>query len=447
MLDVQCRLSICQQQLSRWSWKKFRNAAEQLKIKMKQLASLQSRECPDLVEAIKKLQGEIDGIMEREDIKWKQRAKQNWYREGDRNTQYFHAWENHRKKINGIHKICDEFSRVWCKKKEVSTAFIDYYKNLFTSQDPVGAVECLAHVESRVTDAMNDSLLRTFTEAEVSFALSQMHPLKSPGPDGFAACFYQKSWGTVGKVVSQAVLQFLNGDQFDDGINSTNIVLIPKVKTPTRVMEYRPISLCNVIYKMIAKVLANRFKVVLPHVISNEQSAFIPGRLITDNILVAFETLHTMDTRLKWNKGYMALKLDMSKAYDQIEWSFLEAVLGRMGFANRWIQLLMTCVRIVTYSILINGQPQGHIVPTRGLRQGDPLSPYFFIICAEALSSLLQYGGRQGSITGVPISRRGTRINHLFLQMTTFCFVGQILWSGVVFRNCYLSMRKLRVKS
>jgi hypothetical protein len=174
---------------------------------------------------------------------------------------------------------------------------------------------------------------------------------------------------------------------------------------------------------------------------------FILGRLITDNILVAFDTLHTMDTRLKWNKGYMTLKLDMSKAYDQIEWSFLEAVLGRMGFANRWIQLLMTCVRTVTYSILINGQPQGHIVPTRGLRQGDPLSPYFFIICAEALSSLLQYGGRHGSITGVPISRRGTRINHLFLRMTTFCFVGQILWSGVVFRNCYLSMRKLRVRS
>jgi len=146
---------------------------------------------------------------------------------------------------------------------------------------------------------------------------------------------------------------------FYEGINATNIVLIPKVSAPTCVTEYRPISLCNVIYKLIAKVLANRLKVVLPHVISTEQSAFIPGRLITDNILVAFETLHTMDTRLQGKEGFMALKLDMSKAYDRIEWGFLEAILYKLGFAPRWIQLLMTCVRTVTYSILINGQPHG----------------------------------------------------------------------------------------
>jgi len=361
MHDVQRRLSACQHTLSRWSLEKFGNAEKQLKLKTKQLADLQSRACPENAGAgdISKLQGEIDGILEREDIRWKQRAKQNWYRSGDRNTQYFHAWANHRKKINGIQKICDESGRVWEKKKEVSKAFIDYYRLLFTSQGLVGVDECLSHVESRITVDMNDSLLRPFTEAEVSFALSQMHPLKSPGPDGFAACFYQKSWGTVGKTVSRAVLQYLNEGVFYEGINATNIVLIPKVSAPTCVTEYRPISLCNVIYKLIAKVLANRLKVVLPHVISTEQSAFIPGRLITDNILVAFETLHTMDTRLQGKEGFMALKLDMSKAYDRIEWGFLEAILYKLGFAPRWIQLLMTCVRTVTYSILINGQPHG----------------------------------------------------------------------------------------
>jgi len=177
-----------------------------------------------------------------------------------------------------------------------------------------------------------------------------------------------------------------------------------------------------VLNKIIAKVLANRLKLILPYVISPEQSAFIPGRLITDNILVAFETLHIMDTRLKGKEGFMALKLDMSKAYDSIKWSFLEAILIKMGFAPRWIHLLMTCMRTVTYSILINGKPQGHVVPTRGIRQGDPLSPYFFILCAEALSSLLHQAGRAGEVLEVIMSRGSTRINHLFFADDSLLF-------------------------
>jgi hypothetical protein len=101
----------------------------------------------------------------------------------------------------------------------------------------------------------------------------------------------------------------------------------------------------------------------------------------------------------------MAMKLDMSKAYDRLDWDFLEAMLRKLGFASRWINLLMPCVRTMTYSILINGQPHGHIVPKRGLCQGDPLSPYFFIIYAEAMSSMLHNSVRRGDITGIPISR------------------------------------------
>jgi hypothetical protein len=127
-----------------------------------------------------------------------------------------------------------------------------------------------------------------------------------------------------------------------------------------------------------AKVLANQLKQVSPHVIFPEQSVFIPRRLITDNILVAFETMHTMDTRLQGNEGFMAIKLDMSKVYNCLEWGFLEEVLKKMGFARRWIHLLMSCVRSILYSIIINGQSHGNISPSRGVEQGDPLSPYFF---------------------------------------------------------------------
>jgi hypothetical protein len=135
--------------------------------------------------------------------------------------------------------------------------------------------------------------------------------------------------------VKHVILNFLNLNIFDSSINHTFLALIPKNAQADSVSDYRPLSLCNVIYKLITKVLANRIKQVLPSVISQQQSAFLPGRLITDNVLVAYEALHTMSTRMKGKKGFMAIKLDMSKAYDKVKWSFLEAIMRKLGFADR----------------------------------------------------------------------------------------------------------------
>jgi hypothetical protein len=219
----------------------------------------------------------------------------------------------------------------------------------------------------------------------------------------------------------------------DAELNYTFIVLIPKVSHPTKVTEFRPISLCNVLYKLIAKVLANRLKHILPSIISQQQSAFLPGRLITDNVLVAYEALHTMDTRLKGKKGFMAIKLDMSKAYDRVEWNFLEAIMRKMGFATQWIDLIMACVRSVSYSILVNGVPQERIFPSRGLRQGDPLSPYLFLLCAEGLSSLLSSAEQRGTITGLPVARGGTHLSHLFFadDSLLFCRANFLEWCAI----------------
>jgi hypothetical protein len=237
----------------------------------------------------------------------------------------------------------------------------------------------------------------------------------------------------VKEEVCSAVLGFLNQDLFDSALNSTHIALIPKIKSPSKVTDYRPISLCNVLYKFISKVLANRLKKILPVIISPNQSAFIPRQLITDNILVAFEALHMMNGRLKGNKGFMALKLDMSKAYDRVEWDFLEAIMRKMGFASQWVRLAMTCVRTVTYSVLIHGRPYGRIVPSRGIRQGDPLLPYFFILCAEGLSAHLQRAEADRRIMGLPITRGGTKLNHLFFadDSLLFCKANIIEWGRI----------------
>jgi hypothetical protein len=258
-----------------------------------------------------------------------------------------------------------------------------------------------------------------------------MHPLKSSRPDGFGVSFFQQHWGIIGDKVRMAILNFLNGGSFDPVINETFIMLIPKTPIASSVGEYRPISLCNVLYKLIAKVLANRLKTVLHPIISHNQSAFVPGRFITDNVLVAYEVLHSMHTRMRSKRGYMAVKLDMWKAYDWVEWSFLEAMMRALDFEEKWIALIMTCVKSVSYSVLVNGVPYGKIWPSKGLRQGDPLSPYLFLIVAEGLSSLLTKAELDSRISGVPISVGAIKSAIYCSPMTLYCFAG--LRSGETF--------------
>jgi hypothetical protein len=247
----------------------------------------------------------------------------------------------------------------------------------------------LHFVQERVNDDMRSFLDRPFTEEEVRTALFQMHPSKAPGVDGLTAGFFQRHWELVKPVVVPAVLQFLSGGDLPDDLNDTAIVLIPKVRNPQSIKQYRPISLCTVIYKLCTKVIALRLRPVLEDTISQEQSAFVPGRLITDNALVAFECVHTMKRRKKAKKGVCAVKLDMMKAYDRVEWPFIAAIMRKLGFSENMVNLIMKCVSSVRFSVKVNGELLPHFFPTRSIRQGDPVSPYLFLMCAEGLSALL----------------------------------------------------------
>jgi hypothetical protein len=233
-----------------------------------------------------------------------------------------------------LETIKDEEGWCWASQEDIGKAFVDYYRILFKSEGSHETSQCIRAVTSRVSKEANKYLL----------AEHQMAPSKAPGPDGFTEDFFQKNWASVGTEVCNFVLSILNSSFMNKELNFTYIALIPKIKNPSCVTEFRPISLCNVLYKIVSKVLAYRLKNILLDIIDPTQSAFIPGRLIFYNILVAYETLHTMQSRMWSNEGYIAVKLDMSKAYDRVEWEFLEKVMKWMGFAGRWINLIMMCV-------------------------------------------------------------------------------------------------------
>ena len=267
---------------------------------------------------------------------------------------------------------------------------VNYYKSLFTSMDGRVSTSILDYLPIVIDEEMNESLCREFEASEVATALQEMAPLKAPSPDGMPPLFYQHFWSTINQDVTSSILSWLNSGTIPTPPNHTFITLVQKINSLEYAHKFCTISLCNVLYNIYSKVLANRLKKLLPSIITKHQSAFTKGRLIYDNILVAFETLHSLQNYKGGNYGYMALKLDISKAYDRVEWYYLEGIVRKMGFRERWINLVMGCVKTVSYSILVNREPCGMIFPTRGIRQGDPFFPFLFLLYMEGLNGLIK---------------------------------------------------------
>ena len=186
-------------------------------------------------------------------------------------------------------------------------------------------------------------------------------------------------------------------------MNHTFITLIPKCPNPTTIHQYHPISLCNISYKIISKILANRLKSFLPDLITPWQTASIPGRNIQENSILAHETFHSMHQKHRLC-GVRCLKLDMEKAFDKVEWPFILAIFKHFGFSNKWINLINQCISTPTFSILINGSPKGHFKFHHGLHQGDSISPFLFILVTDVLSRLILQKEAEGLLNGIKIA-------------------------------------------
>lgn len=220
-----------------------------------------------------------------------------------------------------------------------------------------------------------------------------------------------------------AVKGFFNEGILLKSFNFTNLVLIPKVHFPESLNQMRPISLCNFCLKVITKVLANRLKKFLKGIISPNQSAFVPDRMIQDSILIAHEAFHFLKRKKKGNEGFMAIKLDFNKAYDRVEWDFLRALMLKMGFANKWVQWIMESVTSVEFTVYANGEARAKVSPQRGLRQGDPLSPYLFLLVKDVLSKLIHREVNGGNLAGLHINRNCPTLSHIFFADDAMLFL------------------------
>ncbi|KAL0345399.1 UNVERIFIED_CONTAM: putative mitochondrial protein [Sesamum radiatum] len=295
-----------------------------------------------------RLRNELEELLTWEEILWKQRGKAQWLCEGDRIPLI---------SIQGL--VLENEKTLFLVLGVVTAIGVIPRKTSNPSEEAIDKV--LGGMPAKVTDDMNEALIQPFVSEEVKLAISHMYPYKSPGPDGLSPVFYQNYWHIVGPEIISFVLDFLNHGHFDVAFNYTFIVLIPKCDSPENMSHFRPISLCNITYKIASKMLANRLKPFLPHIISETQSAFVPGRLITDNILVAYELNHFLAHKTWGSKGHAAIKLDLSKAYDRVEWIFLESVLAKLGFHHRFISLINLCVSTVSYLFIIDGQKFGYV--------------------------------------------------------------------------------------
>ncbi|GJV16132.1 RNA-directed DNA polymerase, eukaryota, reverse transcriptase zinc-binding domain protein [Tanacetum coccineum] len=349
-----------------------------------------------------------------------QKTKIKWSVEGDENSRFFHGMLN--KKRNQLNIRGVMVDGVWNEKPhDVKREFFQHFSKRFDKPMEHRAIVDMCYPRSLLIDQQED-LERVVTKEEVKRAVWDCGTDKSPGPDGFTFGFYRQFWMTIENDVFEAVSHFFTHADIPKGCNPSFIALISKIPDANMVSDFRPISLIGSIYKIIAKILANRLVRVLWDIVNEVQSDFIAERQILDGPFILNEVLQWC--KIKKNQS-LIFKVDFEKAYDSVRWDFLDDVLKKSGFGNKWCDWIQTCLKSSRGSILINGSPTEEFQFCKGLKQGDPLSPFLFILIMESLHLSFQRVVDAGLFMGIKLSH-SVNLSHMFYADDAV-FVGQ--WS------------------
>jgi hypothetical protein len=312
------------------------------------------------------LEAQMMEMLSSEEEYWRQRGRQQWILQGDANTKFFHAFANGRKRKCAIHSLSSDHG-VITGKEAIQEHIYSFYRNLMGAEEPklIGIRSDLWPLEQRVSFQENAEMLRTFTSEELDFVLHETKTDTAPGPDGLPVLFYKKFWPLIKKEILEILNGFALGRVDIARLNFGILSLLPKVPGADNIKQYRPIALINVIFKLVSKAYACRVSPVAHRVISQSQTAFIKGRFIQDGPLALHEIIHELHSK---KLPAVLLKLDFEKAYDRVNWQFLQEVLRAKGFDPALVHRFMQLVSGGQTAISINGEVGPYFRNKRGVR-------------------------------------------------------------------------------